>query len=112
MHGTPAQVLFDLSRRDFNRGCVRVEDPAALAAWVLKDDPAWNQERILAAMSGTTSQRVDLADPIQVIPFYVTAVVVPEDGTIHFAEDIYRHDLRLDRALARWRDAGQSYLHD
>ena len=105
MHGTPAQELFGRSRRDFSHGCVRVEDPAALAAWVLRNDPAWNQERILAAMSGPTTQSVDLANPIQVILFYVTAVVMPEDGTIHFAEDIYRHDLRLDRALATARRA-------
>jgi L,D-transpeptidase YcbB len=103
MHGTPAQELFGRSRRDFSHGCVRVEDPAALAAWVLRDNPAWNQERILAAMSGRTTQRVDLANPIQVILFYVTAVVIPDDGTIHFAEDLYRHDLRLDRALAAAR---------
>jgi len=105
MHGTPAQELFGRSRRDFSHGCVRVEDPAALAAWVLRHDPAWNQEQILAAMSGPTTQRVDLANPIQVILFYVTAVVMPEDGTIHFAEDIYRHDLRLDRALVTARRA-------
>ena len=65
----------------------------------MKDEPAWNQERMLAARSGATSQRVDLVHPIQVILFYVTVVVMPDDGTIHFAEDIYRHDLRLDRAL-------------
>ena len=105
LHGTPAQELFGRSRRDFSHGCVRVEDPAALAAWVLRNDPAWNQERILAAMSGPTTQSVDLANPIQVILFYVTAVVMPEDGTIHFAEDIYRHDLRLDRALVTARGA-------
>jgi murein L,D-transpeptidase YcbB/YkuD len=35
-----------------------------------------------------------------VILFYVTAVVMPEDGTVHFAEDIYRHDARLEKALA------------
>ena len=110
MHGTPAQELFGRSRRDFSHGCVRVEDPAALATWILKNEPAWNQERILTAMAGSTSQRVDLANPIQVILFYVTAVVMPEDGTIHFAEDIYRHDLRLDRALvsARFTHALQS----
>ena len=105
MHGTPAQELFGRSRRDFSHGCVRVEDPAALAAWVLQNDPQWNQERIQAAMSGPTTQSVDLANPIQVILFYVTAVVMPEDGTIHFAEDIYRHDLRLDRALVAARRA-------
>jgi hypothetical protein len=32
---------------------------------------------------------------------YTTAAVMPEDGTIRFAEDIYRHDARLDRALAK-----------
>ena len=37
MHGTPAQELFSRSRRDFSHGCVRVEDPVALAEWVLED---------------------------------------------------------------------------
>ena len=36
MHGTPAQALFARSRRDFSHGCVRVEDPVALAEWVLR----------------------------------------------------------------------------
>jgi murein L,D-transpeptidase YcbB/YkuD len=99
MHGTPAQELFSRSRRDFSHGCVRVEHPAALAEWVLKHEPGWTSDRILAAMAGATPTRVDLADPILVILFYITAVVMPEDGGIHFAEDIYRHDLRLDRAL-------------
>jgi hypothetical protein len=36
-----------------------------------------------------------------VILFYITAVVMPEDGTVRFAEDIYGHDARLEKALAR-----------
>jgi len=103
MHGTPAPQLFSRARRDFSHGCVRVEDPVALAEWVLKGEPAWTRDRILAAMNGDRSQRVDLTRPIQVILFYVTAVVMPEDGTIRFAEDIYGHDIGLDRALARAR---------
>jgi murein L,D-transpeptidase YcbB/YkuD len=47
--------------------------------------------------------RVDLTKPLQVILFYVTAVVMPEDGTVRFAEDIYGHDLKLDAALRRQR---------
>jgi len=46
---------------------------------------------------------VKLSRPIQVILFYTTAAVSPEDGTVRFAEDIYRHDARLDRALAARR---------
>ena len=100
LHGTPAQELFKRMRRDFSHGCVRVEDPIALAEWVLNDQPEWTRERIVAATSGTQSQRVNLTRPIQVILFYITAVVMPEDGTIRFAEDIYGHDTRLDRVLA------------
>jgi L,D-transpeptidase YcbB len=101
MHGTPAQELFSRSRRDFSHGCVRLEDPIALAEWALKEQPEWTRGRIVAAMTGTESIRVPLLKPIQVILFYTTAAVMPDDGTIHFAEDIYRHDELLDRALAR-----------
>jgi murein L,D-transpeptidase YcbB/YkuD len=100
MHGTPAQELFARNRRDFSHGCVRVADPVALAEWVLQDQPEWPRDRILAATRGTATVRVRLSRPIKVILFYTTAAVMPEDGTIHFAEDIYRHDLKLDRALA------------
>jgi murein L,D-transpeptidase YcbB/YkuD len=99
LHGTPAQQLFSQSRRDFSHGCVRVEDPVALAEWALKDQPEWSRERILAAMHAPESRRVDLQRPIKVILFYVTAVVMPADGSVRFAEDIYGHDAALDRAL-------------
>jgi murein L,D-transpeptidase YcbB/YkuD len=102
MHGTPAQELFSQSRRDFSHGCVRVEDPVALATWVLQGEPQWTRERVLQAMAGPRSQRVDLSRPIQVILFYSTAAFMPDTGAVHFADDIYRHDLRLDPALA-WR---------
>ncbi len=99
MHDTPAPQLFKSSRRDFSHGCIRVEDPLALAEWVLRRDPAWTRARIVAAMNGAPNQRVDLRRPVQVVIFYTTAVVTPEDGLVHFAEDIYRQDTVLDRAL-------------
>lgn len=103
LHDTPATELFGRARRDFSNGCVRVEDAVGLAEWVLKDQPQWTRDRILAAMDGSRSQRVNLIRPMQVILFYVTAVVMPEDGTIRFAEDIYGHDARLHRALTQLR---------
>jgi murein L,D-transpeptidase YcbB/YkuD len=105
MHGTPAQELFARSRRDFSHGCVRVEDPVGLAEWALKDRSEWSRERIVAATADSQSSRVQLPRPIQVVLFYTTAAVMPEDGAIWFAEDIYRHDARLDRALARRSEA-------
>jgi murein L,D-transpeptidase YcbB/YkuD len=80
---------------------VRVEDPVMLAEWVLKDEPGWTRERIVNAMSGKLTTSVMLSRPIQVILFYITAVVMPEDGTVRFAPDIYGHDAALERALRR-----------
>jgi murein L,D-transpeptidase YcbB/YkuD len=99
LHATPAAQLFKESRRDFSHGCVRVEDAVGLAEWALKDDAEWTRDRILSAMTGTQTFSVRLARPIQVLLFYTTAAVMPEDGTIHFADDIYGHDARLDSAL-------------
>lgn len=101
LHGTPAPQLFNRARRDFSHGCVRVEDPVALAEWALKGQEEWTRDKILAAMNANHSRRVNLTRPIQVILFYLTAVVMPEDGTIRFADDIYGHDAQLDRALSR-----------
>ena len=99
LHGTPAQTLFSLPRRDFSHGCVRVADVAGLTQWVLSDLPEWTPDRILEAMNGDKPLRVNLARPIRVILFYVTAVVTPADGAVHFVEDIYGHDTRLDAYL-------------
>ncbi len=49
LHSTPAQELFSRSRRDFSHGCVRVEKPAELAAWLLRDQPPWTLETVQAA---------------------------------------------------------------
>jgi L,D-transpeptidase YcbB len=100
LHGTPAPELFDHLRRDFSHGCVRVEDPTALAEWVLRDEPGWDRTRIEAAMAAKTPLRVWLSTPIRVVLFYTTAAV-SEDGTVHFAEDIYGHDAKLADALVR-----------
>ena len=50
LHSTPEQELFSRSRRDFSHGCIRVEKPADLAAWVLRDKPEWTMDKIQAAM--------------------------------------------------------------
>lgn len=104
LHSTPAKSLFEHSRRDFSHGCVRVSDPVGLAAWLLKDQPQWTRERIVAAMDESPSLHVNLAQPVPVLLYYVTAMVSPEDSSLHFANDIYGHDAKLARALAALRD--------
>ena len=100
MHGTPAQALFSRARRDFSHGCIRLEDPARFAVWTLRDPNAWSPDRVRNAMDGPQSRRVDLARPMPVTVLYTTAVVHP-DGVVAFYDDVYRHDARLEAALAK-----------
>jgi murein L,D-transpeptidase YcbB/YkuD len=98
MHGTPAQQLFSRARRDFSHGCVRLEDPARFAEWVLRDQPEWTRARVETAMQGERPTRVNLKQPLTVVLFYDT-VHVNSDGVVFFVDDIYGHDRALDAAL-------------
>jgi murein L,D-transpeptidase YcbB/YkuD len=99
LHSTPAHQLFLASRRAFSHGCIRVNDPAALATYVLRNaaDP-WNNERIDAAMHGARSLRVELRIPIHVMILYGTAMAT-EAGPVQFFDDIYGHDRKLEILL-------------
>jgi murein L,D-transpeptidase YcbB/YkuD len=101
LHSTPAPQLFSQTRRDFSHGCIRVEKPAELAAWVLRDKPDWSAARAQAAMtSGSDNTQVNLTNPIPVLILYGTAVVDPE-GKVQFFDDIYGYDDELQKALAK-----------
>jgi murein L,D-transpeptidase YcbB/YkuD len=98
LHGTPRTDLFAHTRRDFSHGCIRVEDPTALAQWVLRDQRGWSRQRIIAAQEGPGTTRAWLTHPIPVVIFYTTAVAAP-DGSAWFHTDLYGHDRELDEAL-------------
>lgn len=100
MHDSPEHELFSQSRRDFSHGCIRLERPADLAVWVLRNNPGWDIDRVRAAMNGSTTQQVNLAHPIPVLIVYGT-VIVTEDGLVHFYDDIYAHDAALEKVLAK-----------
>jgi murein L,D-transpeptidase YcbB/YkuD len=122
LHGTPEKQLFARSRRDYSHGCIRVQDPVALAEWALRGDPEWTQEHILAATKdqyprnkkqkrpeageGEEPFQVKLPKPIPVLILYATAYV-EENGDVAFFDDIYGYDKDLERALASLRP----YLH-
>jgi murein L,D-transpeptidase YcbB/YkuD len=101
LHSTPAPELFKRSRRDFSHGCIRVEKPAELAAWLLRDQPKWTLENIKAAMqSGPDNKQVNLSTPVPVVIVYLTAVV-EENNEVYFFDDIYGYDSSLNNALAK-----------
>jgi murein L,D-transpeptidase YcbB/YkuD len=99
LHSTPAQQLFNETVRAFSHGCIRVADPLSLATLVLKDVPGdWTREKIQAAMNGTTMQRINLPQPINVLILYATALAT-EGGPVLFFEDLYGYDQKLERQL-------------
>ena len=100
MHDTPAQEFFAKSRRDFSHGCIRLEKPAELAVWVLRDNRGWDMDRVRGALNGSPNQQVNLAHPIPILIVYGT-VIVTEDGLVHFYDDIYGHDAALEKVLAK-----------
>jgi murein L,D-transpeptidase YcbB/YkuD len=99
LHGTPAVQLFSYARRDFSHGCIRAEQPTALAEFALCNDSTWNRWAIEEAMHGQQTLRIPLAKPVTVYILYITAVVAP-DGTAYFYPDLYEQDVALDRALS------------
>jgi murein L,D-transpeptidase YcbB/YkuD len=100
LHGTDVPELFSQDVRDFSHGCIRVENPADLVAWVLRNNPGWNLERVKATMDGDKNDvRVDLATRIPVLIVYGTAAV-NEENQIRFFDDVYGYDAALDKALS------------
>ena len=87
LHSTPSTELFARSRRDFSSGCIRIEKPAELAAFLLRNQPdgqqPWTVAIVQAAMdSGNDNRQVNLKAPVPILILYVTAVA-EEDGTVH-----------------------------
>ena len=100
LHGTDAPELFSQDVRDFSHGCIRVEKPADLVAWVLRNNPGWDLDRVKATMNGNKNNlQVNLATRIPVLVVYGTAAV-NEENQIRFFDDIYGYDAELDKALA------------
>ncbi|MCW5637024.1 MAG: L,D-transpeptidase family protein [Rubrivivax sp.] len=98
LHHTPAVQLFEHARRDFSHGCIRVEQPVALAAFALQGLPGWDEARVRAAMAAAGPSIQALAQPVPVLVAYGTALV--KQGRVHFFDDVYGHDRALQRALA------------
>lgn len=93
MHDTPNHRLFTKSYRAISHGCVRLDEPALLAEYLLRDQNGWTSERIQKAMAAEQPQTIILKKPYRIQLEYRTAWV-DENGLVNFREDIYGHDRR------------------
>jgi murein L,D-transpeptidase YcbB/YkuD len=98
MHDTPERWLFGRTVRDFSSGCIRIERPLDLAAYLLRDGPDWTREKIEEAIDSGETQAIRIREPIAVHVLYWTTWI-GDDGRVQFRRDIYLRDAALDRAL-------------
>jgi L,D-transpeptidase YcbB len=100
LHDTPSRELFAREERAFSSGCIRLEKPIELAEYLLRDDPRWSRQSILAGIQKGSEQVVHLPAPMPVYLFYWTTWM-SDEGVVHFRKDIYERDSVLAGALQK-----------
>jgi len=95
LHDTPDTGTFARRTRALSSGCIRLEEPLALAQYLLGGD--WDQAKIEAVMAEGKPQQVELPEPLPIFLIYWTAWV-NELNELHFREDVYGRDTRLAEA--------------
>lgn len=71
---------------------VRLDEPDAVAAYVLRDRPEWTHQEIAAAMHSGVEQSVKLTAPLPICLVYVTAW--EENGVLKTVPDVCGLDRR------------------
>ncbi len=103
LHDTPEREAFEDRQRAFSFGCVRVEKPLELAELLLNDPVKWSLERILQTIHAKKPKTVRLSEPMPIMLVYMT-VLVEEDGTLFFRDDVYDRDEEVLRMLNERND--------
>lgn len=99
LHDTPARALFGRTVRAASSGCIRIEEPLALARLLLDDGERWSDENLRAAIAAGRTQTVAVKRTVPVLLLYFTASVGP-DGELQFRPDLYGRDRAVRAALA------------
>lgn len=95
LHDTPVKSLFNSNKRNFSSGCIRVEEPLALANFSLGG--IHNQQTIADIVSSNKNHTTILKDPLYVYAVYVT--VWRNENEIIFSPDSYKRDQRMAEYL-------------
>jgi L,D-transpeptidase YcbB len=98
LHDTPAREYFSRDQRALSNGCIRLEEPLALA-YVLIEGQVSDPAASFQSWLDTGSEKyVYLDRPVKVYLTYRTAIPRP-DGSIRYREDIYGRDAEVFAAL-------------
>jgi len=98
LHDTPDRDAFKDMQRAFSFGCVRVEKPLELAELLLNNPSKWSLARLLEITRTRKPQAIRLPHPMPIMLVYMT-VLVEQDGTLFFRDDVYERDKAVLKAL-------------
>ena len=98
LHDTPGRSHFRDANRDLSHGCVRVEDPAALALYLLRGTGLASADSVDSLIGSGAWRQVGFKRSVPVHVVYRTAWA-DSDGTVEFRPDLYGIDRRMSLAL-------------
>ena len=98
LHDTPMRHLFQRASRAASSGCIRLEKPVELAAYLLDSRNGWSREKIEAITTENKMETIPISKPTPVYLVYRTTWV-DDNGTIEFRSDLYGRDRRLAKVL-------------
>lgn len=99
LHDTNHKEMFVMRNRSYSSGCIRVEDPLPLAAYMLNDSIRWPLDSIKKVVDTKKTTSIALKEKIHIHELYWTAW--SENGQLIFRPDIYDWDKRLADALRK-----------
>jgi len=97
LHDTNSRSFFDRANRSLSSGCVRVENPFELSAYLLDDNEKWSLEKILELVKTNKTTEVRMKREVQVHLLYWTAW--SKNGELQFRDDLYEKDFKLYETL-------------
>jgi murein L,D-transpeptidase YcbB/YkuD len=98
MHDTIQPEFFDETVRMASHGCIRVNEPARLAALLLAEDKGWSAQQVKDMLAKGNNSVVSLSHKVPVHVTYFTATV-DEKGKVQAFADIYGLDSKMASAL-------------
>jgi len=114
MHDTLPRdkYMFNVARRTYSHGCMRVDQPIKLVEAILREDQGWTAERVAEALnSGPLNNEITLERRVPVHVSYFTAWVT-DDGQLKMFPDVYGHEQRITLALeGKWERIKTGHDH-
>jgi murein L,D-transpeptidase YcbB/YkuD len=98
MHDTIQPEFFDETVRMASHGCIRVNEPARLAALLLAEDKGLSAQQVKDMLAKGNNSVVSLSHKVPVHVTYFTATV-DEKGKVQAFADIYGLDSKMASAL-------------